>query len=348
MPKTAALIQEKILSWYDRNRRDLPWRAKAGDKSDPYAVWISEIMLQQTTVPAVMKYFPRFMNRFPRLEDLAKAPLDQVLVLWQGLGYYARARNMHKAAQILWRDHKGAFPDSLEGLRRLPGIGEYTAGAIAAIAFGQKSVAIDANVERVLARLYAVTQPFPSAKKQLRALAQNLAPDKKAGDFWQALMDLGSSVCVSGKPFCGSCPVQKNCLGFARNIAATLPRKAEKKIKPVRYGQAFLVRNAKGQILLRKRAGKSILGDMVELPSSDWDSKTAEKRAASELPAAEWKKIKGGIRHSFTHFDLHLDIYAANSNRKVFKDGFWHNIGDLHQMALPTLFKKAIRKALGG
>ncbi len=348
MPKTAALIQKKILTWYDRNRRDLPWRAKAGERSDPYAVWISEIMLQQTTVPAVMKYFPRFMSRFPRLEDLAKAPLDEVLVLWQGLGYYARARNMHKAAQILWRQHKGMFPDTAEGLRQLPGIGEYTAGAIAAIAFGQKSVAMDANVERVLARLYAVTDPLPGSKKQLRALAHDIAPAQRAGDFWQALMDLGSTVCVSGRPLCDSCPAQKNCLGLAQGIAASLPRKAEKKPKPKRYGQAFLVCNTKGQILLRRRAGKSMLGDMVELPSSDWDLKNAEKKSAPGLPQAEWKKIKGGVRHGFTHFDLHLDIYAANSNRKIFKEGFWHNIGDLHQMALPTLFKKAIRKALAG
>lgn len=348
MPKNAAAIQRKILAWYDKEARILPWRT-LGRTGNPYHVWVSEIMLQQTTVPAVLKYFPRFMTRFPDLAALARADIDDVLTLWQGLGYYARARNLHKTAQTLLRDHGGEFPRTREGLRSLPGIGEYTSGAIASIAFDLPESAVDANVERVVARLFAVTEPLPGSKKKILQHAANLTPQKRAGDYLQAMMDLGATVCVIEKPRCAVCPLRAHCLAFERGIAEQLPRKIKNKNKPLRHGAAFIVLNGKGQILLRKRAGRSMLGDMIEVPSTDWDKKTAERKTTPPLPpGARWKKLSGEVRHSFTHFDLYLDLYAARSERKIFKDGFWQDQSRLTEVALPTLFKKAIRMGLKG
>ncbi len=346
MAKRAQAIDQKLLAWYDENRRELPWRAAPGMRQNPYFVWISEIMLQQTTVPAVVKYFARFTARFPTIQDLARADLDDVLTLWQGLGYYARARNLHKCAQKLVAEYGGEFPTAKTELMQLPGIGHYTAGAIAAIAFDMPEYAVDANVERVVARLFAVRDPLPQSKKTIFAHAESITPQKRAGDYLQAMMDLGATLCSVTQPQCAACPIVKNCQAHENGIAAELPRKIKNKNKPTRYGQAFVVLNDKRQILLRKRAGKTMLGDMIELPSSDWDRKLAEKKTVAPPPkGADWNKLKSRVRHSFTHFDLELDLYAANTNRKPFDDGFWWNIKDLDQVALPTLFKKAIRVA---
>ncbi len=344
MAKRPATIDQKLLAWYDRNRRVLPWRAVKGTQN-PYYVWVSEIMLQQTTVPAVMKYFPRFIARFPTIADLAKADLDEVLTLWQGLGYYARARNLHKCAGVLVRDYGGKFPTSKKELMELPGIGDYTGGAIAAIAFDQSEYAIDANVERVIARLFAVRDPLPQSKPEIIGHAAKLTPQKRAGDYLQAMMDLGAGLCSIDAPQCAICPLSADCIAREKNIAVGLPLKIKNKNKPTRYGQAFVVINDKKQIFLRKRSGKSMLGDMIEVPSSDWDHKNAEKKSALVAPKGEWSRLKSKVRHSFTHFDLELELYVANRNRPPFSNGFWHNINNLDQVALPTLFKKTIRLA---
>ncbi|TAH36050.1 MAG: A/G-specific adenine glycosylase [Alphaproteobacteria bacterium] len=348
MAKRRQTIDQKLLAWYDKNRRELPWRAAAGAVQNPYYVWVSEIMLQQTTVPAVMKYFPRFIHRFPTVTALAVANLDDVLTLWQGLGYYARARNLHKCAGVLVRDYGGEFPTTKKALMELPGIGDYTAGAIAAIAFDQSEYAVDANVERVIARLFAVRDPLPKSKPQIINHAAKLTPQKRAGDYLQAMMDLGAGLCSIDAPQCTVCPLTNNCMAREKNIAVGLPVKIKNKNKPVRYGQAFIVINDKKQIFLRKRAGKSMLGDMIEVPSSNWDHKSAEKKSSLSAPKGTgWDKLKSKVRHSFTHFDLELDLYVANMNRHPFDGGFWHNINKLDQVALPTLFKKTIRLGIG-
>jgi A/G-specific adenine glycosylase len=347
MPNSPPRIQQKILLWYDQSARALPWRALPGQTPDPYRVWLSEVMLQQTTVPAVEKYFARFLARFPDVAALATADLAEVLALWQGLGYYARARNLHACAKMVLAEYGGRFPDTKAELLRLPGIGDYTAGAIAAIAFNRAEIALDANIERVMARLYAVVEPLPGAKAQLKTLLTPLLPAKRPGDFIQALMDLGSDICPSGPPDCVRCPLQADCAAYASGVAASLPRKAPKKLKPARRGWAALVQNQRGQILLRRRVGKTMLGEMVELPSSAWDDKAAEKKILPELPPlAAWRKMPFTVRHSFTHFDLTLEIYAANSERKIFRDGFWCAPKDLNAHGIPTLFKKALRLAL--
>ena len=340
-------IAAAILTWYDANRRELPWRAAAGQTPNPYYVWISEIMLQQTTVPAVMKYFTRFIARFPSVHDLAAADLDEVLTLWQGLGYYARARNLHRAAQIIAREYHGRFPNTKSELLALPGIGPYTAGAIAAIAFDRAEYAVDANVERVVARLFAVTESLPKSKKIIFAHAEQLTPQKRPGDYLQSMMDLGATICADRNPQCGQCPLAGHCRALELGIAGDLPRKIKPASKPTRYGWAMAAVNDRGQIYLQRRDGKSMLGGMMELPSSNWDDKSAVKKNSPQLPEhIEWKKLRGGVRHGFTHFDLHLDVYVANTNHRPAAGGFWHDIDDLADVALPTLYKKAIKLAL--
>ncbi len=248
----------RLLAWYDVHRRALPWRAREGQTADPYHVWLSEIMLQQTTVVAVASYYRAFLARWPTVEALAAAPLDDVLAAWAGLGYYARARNLHRAAQVVAKELGGEFPKTAEGLRELPGIGPYTAGAISAIAFDAREAAVDANAERVLARFFAVEEPLPFAKPKLRTLGQSLVPEKRAGDFAQALMDLGAVICTPRRPACADCPWTDDCAGRARGIAETLPQKAERAVRPLRRGAAFVASDAKGRSAADETAGEGI------------------------------------------------------------------------------------------
>jgi A/G-specific adenine glycosylase len=243
-PAAAAPDPALLLGWYDRHRRDLPWRARPGAAPDPYRVWLSEIMLQQTTVFAVGPYFERFLQRWPDVQALAAASLDEVLREWQGLGYYARARNLHACADVVAARHRGAFPRDPAELRKLPGIGNYTAAAIAAIAFDRRAAAVDGNVERVIARLYAVEEPMPSAKPRLRALAEALVPHERAGDFAQAMMDLGATICTPRRPRCALCPWRPNCAAAAQGRIEHLPARAEKPERPWRYGVAFWLTRA--------------------------------------------------------------------------------------------------------
>jgi A/G-specific adenine glycosylase len=346
----AGLLRRSLLAWYDRHRRVLPWRAPAGKHADPYHVWLSEIMLQQTTVATVGPYFIRFLERWPTVHDLAAAPLEDVLHGWQGLGYYARARNLHRCAKVVSGELDGIFPDTEAALRELPGIGAYTAAAIAAIAFDRPASVVDGNVERVMARLFAIQDPLPAAKIVLRDCAAALAPQPgqrgenlRSGDYAQALMDLGATLCTPRKPACGRCPWTKPCVARAAGIAEELPRRAPKKEKPTRKGVAFWAVAPDGSILLRRRPEKGLLGGMVEIPSTDWREAGWTGAAARKAApvAADWTILPGLVRHTFTHFHLELEVMAAhvpgtNAN------GIWSPPDRFGDHALPTVMKKIV------
>ncbi|QIG52512.1 A/G-specific adenine glycosylase [Nordella sp. HKS 07] len=334
----------RLLAWYDRHRRDLPWRARPGEAPDPYHVWLSEIMLQQTTVATVGSYYRKFLDLWPTVEALAAAPREEVLKAWAGLGYYARARNLHACAKVVAEELGGRFPDTEEGLRALPGIGPYTAGAIAAIAFDRKASAVDGNVERVMARLYAIETPLPEAKPEIRARALALVPDRRAGDFAQALMDLGATICAPKRLNCMICPWSEDCSGRKSGIAGELPRKKEKAERPRRKGVAFWVERQDGCVLLRERPDKGLLGGMMEVPSTEWAASVARPEAAAPL-AAKWTKTGKRIEHTFTHFHLELDIWSALVPADALvPDGSarWVRKSKLAGEALPSVMRKIV------
>ena len=355
MPKTASVSKTQdfagqLLAWYDRHRRVLPWRAPAGQRTAPYAVWLSEIMLQQTTIAAVIPYFLRFLDRWPTVADLAAAPLDDVLTEWAGLGYYARARNLHACAKAVVERHGGVFPTDRAALQALPGIGDYTSGAISAIAFDIPAAAIDGNAERALARLFAIETPMPTAKPELRRIGESLVPPDRPGDFAQALMDLGATICPPRKPSCVLCPWRPSCRGLALGIADTLPRKAEKAVRPHRTGIAFWLVDETGAVLLRRRAEKGLLGGMMEVPSTPWTAVLpGEAEAQSAAPVAtSWRPLPGQVRHVFTHFELTLTIWAGHvRGRGDPKFGVWVMPDRFGEYALPSLMMKVVRHALG-
>lgn len=347
-PPDVADLPGRLLDWYDRHRRAMPWRALPGQAADPYRVWLSEIMLQQTTVATVGPYFERFIARWPTVDDLAAADLDEVLHAWQGLGYYARARNLHKCAVFVSEQLGGTFPDTEAALQELPGIGPYTAAAIAAIAFGRKTNVVDGNVERVMARLHAVETPLPAAKDALRDLAGTHVPDARCGDYAQALMDLGATVCTPRGPACVLCPWRDACEGRKLGIAVDLPRKAAKAERPTRYGVAFWLIAPDGAVLLRRRPESGLLGGMMEVPSTHWrDAPWDTSEALASAPeAADWRPVAGKVRHTFTHFHLELHVVAgrAAARRDI---GVWCPPGDFADFALPTVMKKVVRLAIG-
>ncbi len=344
-----------VLDWYDREGRELPWRIKGKRRQDPYRVWLSEIMLQQTTVKAVIPYYQKFLTRWPNVKMLAAADQEDVLAEWAGLGYYSRARNLHACAKVIVADHSGKFPKSSAALRALPGVGPYTAAAIAAIAFGEKITPVDGNIERVTARLFAVRQPLPAAKKELGRLSATLTPPERSGDFAQALMDLGATICTPRSPSCLVCPVQQDCHANARGIAEQLPARADKPERPVRHAVAFLVLREDGKVLLRKRPEKGLLGSMLEVPSSAW---VAGKRAlANALSAApvdtQWWPVQGIVVHTFTHFRLEVQVYRAlvpaDTELTIWADPDhcrWVPRKDLSKSALPSVMNKIIAHAL--
>src|SRR5471032_2939681 len=318
-----------LLAWYDRHRRVLPWRARRGERADPYCVWLSEIMLQQTGVKTVGPYFLKFVARWPGVDALGRASLDDVLRMWAGLGYYSRARNLHACAVAVRRDHGGVFPDTEQGLQALPGIGSYTAAAIAAIAFGRRTMPVDGNIERVVSRLFAVEEPLPQAKPLIKQLAATLLGESRAGDAKtragdaktragdsaQALMDLGSSICTPKKPACALCPLNDGCAAHMRGDQQTYPRKAAKKTGALRRGAAFVVTRG-DELLVRTRVEKGLLGGMTEVPGSNWlaaqDDKTALKQAPMLAGPARWHRQAGIVTHVFTHFPLQLVVYTAS------------------------------------
>jgi A/G-specific adenine glycosylase len=308
-------------------------------------------MLQQTTVATVGPYFRRFLERWPTVHDLAAAPSEEVMSAWAGLGYYARARNLHACAKAVAGEHGGVFPDTEAGLRELPGIGAYTAAAIAAIAFDRKATVVDGNVERVVARLFAVEEPMPAVKPKLRALAATLTPDRRAGDFAQAMMDLGATVCTPRRPACLSCPLSEACQGRIAGIAEELPRKSPKAERPMRRGTAFVVISGSGNLLLRVRPARGMLGGMHEVPATPWDSKTGWRAEADDhepVAGAVWIALPGIVRHGFTHYDLELEVLAARlRDQPMVPGGEWWPLDRLDDAALPTLMAKVVRHALG-
>ncbi|HWL80566.1 MAG TPA: A/G-specific adenine glycosylase [Roseomonas sp.] len=314
-----------LLAWYDRHRRTLPWREAA---RDPYRIWLSEVMLQQTTVAAVTPRWRRFLDRFPSVQALAAAPWEAVAEEWAGLGYYARARNLHACAQAVAA--RGGFPDTVEGLRALPGIGAYTAAAVAAIAFDRPVVPLDGNVERVTSRVKAVEEPLPGARPRLAALAQGwmeqAAAHSRPADFVQALFDLGATICTPRNPACAICPWQAGCEGRLAGIAGSLPRKAPKPVRPVKYGVHFLLRDAEGRLLLRRRPPSGLLGGMLGLPGTPWREEgwsAEEALAFAPVPGLDWRPLPGEAKHGFTHFELRMTLLAAVAPPELRTDGEW-------------------------
>ncbi|WP_366657569.1 A/G-specific adenine glycosylase [Fodinicurvata sp. EGI_FJ10296] len=343
----------RLLTWYDHHRRALPWRALPGGYPDPYHVWLSEIMLQQTTVATVKSYFEAFVSRWPTVEGLAAAELDSVLQAWAGLGYYARARNLHRCAGTVVERHDGVFPNTVEELRQLPGVGDYTAAAVAAIAFGRPATVVDGNIERVVARLFNVATPLPRAKPELKRLAGAFFPDspgERPGDVAQALMDLGATICTPRKPRCILCPLSAECAARLAGTEAGLPAKKAKPPKPVRRGIVFWAVNGKGDVFLRRRAEKGLLGGMMEVPSSEWLAEAdfpALDAAAKQAPLpAGWRLLPGMVRHTFTHFHLELKVAVARIPYAPVANGRWVALEALGDEALPTVMRKVVRHAL--
>jgi A/G-specific adenine glycosylase len=372
-------IPRAVLKWYDANARDLPWRVgpaarKAGETPDPYKVWLSEIMLQQTTVATVAPRFEAFLARWPTVRTLAAAPPDAILSEWAGLGYYARARNLHRCAALV--AERGDFPNTEEGLRALPGIGAYTAAAIAAIAFDRRAVVIDSNIERVTARLFAVETPLRKSKAEIRAAIGALWPKKRSGDFAQGLMDLGAMVCGPRNPNCGGCPLFAHCKARANGLAESLPRKAEKAERPTRCGAAYALVNRKGEMLFERRPEKGLLGGCLGLPCTEWVVSEPPLSAARTSPPqsrgrktaafpppftgeASAKPTEGGlannaiwrragtVAHTFTHFRLELDVMTATAP-KTFRATNGQRWLRPEEARLPSVMKKAVERALAG
>ncbi|MGH6824255.1 A/G-specific adenine glycosylase [Methyloceanibacter sp.] len=343
-----------LLAWYDRERRILPWRAAPGVTPDPYRVWLSEIMLQQTTVKAVLPRYADVLRRWPDVRALAAAELGDVLASWAGLGYYARARNLHACAREVVERLGGSFPKTEAELRTLPGIGDYTAAAIAAIAFGAQATPIDGNIERVVARLFAVTTKLPAAKAEIRALALRLTPAKRAGDFAQGLMDLGATLCSLRRPACGLCPLVSGCAGHAQGLAEGLPYREEKAERPTRRGHAFVALRDDNAVLLRERPLKGLLGGMLEAPSSPWMEGSWSELDLDHAPlTASWREVPGLVEHIFTHFHLELAVYLAEvasdakpANAAQPERCRWVQLRDLHRAALPSVMRKVLAHAL--
>lgn len=344
-------MQTALLGWYDAQGRVLPWRIRPEDRvkgkiADPYAIWLSEIMSQQTTIPHAAPYWEKFLRTFPTVIDLAGAEREQVMAMWAGLGYYARARNLHKCAQLIRDEHDGVFPKSEAELLKLPGIGPYTAATIAAICYDEPTNIVDGNVERVIARIFRVQNPLPKAKIELRNLAATLASPRRAGDYGQALMDLGAVICTPKSPKCEDCIWQPHCAAFKAGDQTDFPKRIKKAKLPIRYGAVFILRN-ETEILLQTRPDKGLLGGMLGLPGTDW----AEAPAANPLTAApmrrNWEKLDTAVKHVFTHFELRLEIYTAlrGAETQEKPEGYWAKTQDLPDLAIPTAYKKALRAA---
>ncbi|PHZ85629.1 A/G-specific adenine glycosylase [Paremcibacter congregatus] len=346
-PQDPTELTDALLDWYDVNARTLPWRIPPGSdiEPDPYHIWLSEIMLQQTTVTTVIPYFIKFLHQWPRVQDLAAAAQDDVLVAWAGLGYYARARNLHKCAQYVTEELNGIFPDTEENLLQLPGVGPYTAAAIAAIAFGQPAAVMDGNIERVMARMFNVTTPLPDAKPALKELTERMTPQHRAGDYAQAVMDLGANICGPKLLKCsGRCPWEDHCAANALGTADQLPRRKSKAPKPTRRGYAFWA-EFNNHIWLCRRPENGLLGGMMEVPSTDWlESKSWDEVPAPQIPIiTNWKETPGMVRHTFTHFHLELKVIRLEFAEQIdLQEGDWFPFSRINDLALPTVMMKVI------
>jgi len=334
-----------LLAWYDVHHRDLPWRAPPGAPApDPYRVWLSEVMLQQTTVAAVRAAFLRFTTRWPTVADLAAADDADLMAAWAGLGYYARARNLLACARTVMTDHGGRFPDTEDGLRALPGVGAYTAAAIAAIAFGRRAVVVDANVERVVSRLFAIETPLPASRPAIRTATDSITPATRAGDFAQAMMDLGSGICTVRTPACILCPLRPHCAAVRTADPARFPLKAANAVRPERHGTLWWIERD-GAVLLVRRPPKGLLGGMRAVPTGAWtDAPTSETPPVQ----ADWHPVPGTVTHVFTHFRLTLTVFRTTLERDIAADldGTWWPLDGLETAGLPSLFAKAAKLAL--
>lgn len=347
-----------ILNWYDAHARELPWRSRPGEHADPYHVWLSEIMLQQTTVVTVGPYFNKFLTFWPTIHDMADAPLDDILTAWAGLGYYARARNLHKCAITISREFDGKFPKDRDELLSLPGVGPYTAAAISAIAFDRAEVVVDGNIERIISRLYRIDTPLPAAKKEITAFASELTPKSRAGDYAQALMDIGATICTPRTPSCAACPVSRFCAARRVGDMERFPVKAPKKVKPTRRAVVFWLERPDGFVLLRRREEKGLLGGMMEFPSTEWREEeiaveAAMKRFFSDKlqMRADGVTEKSLVRHTFTHFHLELRpvvITIGALDAAVIPRGQWVKPENFSSFALPTLMTKVVRAVVKG
>ncbi len=341
------------MDWYGVHARTMPWRVPpqahaTGIRPDPYRVWLSEVMLQQTQVATVRDYFHKFVSLWPSVHDLAAADLEDVLKAWAGLGYYSRARNLKKCADVLVADYGGTFPTTFEALKKLPGIGDYTASAIASIAFGEIVPVIDGNVERVMSRHRKIDTPFPNAKPEAKALLHDFLPDKSPGEFAQAMMDLGATICSPKRPACSLCPIYDDCIAFANGNPENYPYKLPKAVKPTRKGAAFVIRNPQGKVFLCKREDMGLLASMTQVPTSGWDARTDGATGVQAAPVkANWIQ-KGSIRHTFTHFHLELEVWLAEDTDDVALAGWWCDASDLAQEAIPNVMRKVLQSALQG
>ena len=343
-----ARLRRLLFRWYGVHGRALPWRVSTHEHPDPYRVWVTEVMLQQTRVVTATPFIQAFLGRWPTVQRLAAAPLGDVLAAWAGLGYYARARNLHRCAKTVSGDLDGTFPDTESGLRALPGVGPYTAAAIAAIAFGRQTAAVDGNVKRVLARLYGIQTPLPDAIPDLRDLADALVPARRPGDWAQAIMDLGATICTPRRASCGACPWSRDCAAHAQGLSNQLPRRTSAVAHPTRHGVAFWLTRAGGAVLLRRRPPTGLLGGMLGLPGTPWGGEEwTEPAALAFAPAGvPWRRVPGIVRHAFTHFHLSLVVLAGqvgSSDSAI--PGQWIAPADLERAGLPTLMKKAARLA---
>ncbi len=348
MPPVAAQVTAEapglraaLLDWYDAARRELAWRPASGaGRPDPYRVWLSEVMLQQTTTPHATPYFLEFTRRWPTVSDLAAAEDAEVMAAWAGLGYYARARNLLACARAVARDHDGVFPDTEAGLLALPGVGPYTAAAVAAIAFDRPANVVDGNVERVMARLFAVETPLPTARPELKRLAASLVADDRPGDWAQALMDLGATVCRPGRPLCERCPLTAWCAGFRTGAPERYPLKAKKADRPRRHGVAWVLLDGRGSVAVVRRPARGLLGGMLGLPTSEWGADPVDP---SPPAVADWREA-GAVEHVFTHFSLTLTVRVAHTRGR--EGGFIWSPAEEAAGALPTVFRKALERAL--
>ncbi len=329
----------------------MPWRVPPhaharGKRADPYHVWLSEVMLQQTQVATVRDYYLKFIRKWPSIEDLAKSDEDDVLTAWAGLGYYSRARNLKKCANVVTAEHNGEFPRTADSLKKLPGIGDYTAASIAAIAFDQPVAVIDGNVERVMARHERIDELFPAAKSIVRGLLATLLDPEKPGEFAQAMMDLGATICTPKRPACGICPLNAECKSAFQVDVETFPRKKPKTEKPERKGAAYVIENQAGEIFLCKRGGTGLLAGMTQVPTTDWNARSDGKTDSLAAPvSAKWRRMLD-IRHTFTHFHLDLVVWHARSEQAPAMDGWWCPIDRLSDEALPTVMRKVLASAL--
>ncbi|MEL6504099.1 MAG: A/G-specific adenine glycosylase [Pseudomonadota bacterium] len=346
-------FSDALLSWYDIHARSLPWRvppteSKRGVRGNPYHIWLSEVMLQQTTVATVKAYFEKFIGIWPSVEAMADASQEEVLAQWAGLGYYSRARNLKTCADIVVAEYGGQFPQTREALRALPGIGDYTSAAIATIAFGQREAVVDGNIERVSLRQLADATPLPAAKEVARNFMEQHTPQARPGDFVQAMMDLGATICRPKNPVCGLCPVRENCTASKAGTMLDFPVKPQKKTKPTRRGAAFFLEDGKGSVWLMRREGKGLLGGMAALPSTNWSSRAdgavGDTAAPDMVGKTVWQQA-GTVRHTFTHFHLELEVWCGEG-QPASNEGWWHPLSGLKEAGLPTVFAKAVALAL--